>query len=136
LHREARLTVIRARNLPEARHNPPMRNGLYSLHMTMIEAPGKGSAVLVARDGTILGGNGHVWFSGAYTFDERGRWKGELMTEPYALIGNRSLPFEREIVSIGFSGTYTHDTAETINTGFVGKRSIAFRFTMRWLAEA
>jgi hypothetical protein len=113
-----------------------MRNGLYSLHMTMIEAPGKGSAVLVARDGTILGGNGHVWFSGAYTFDERGRWKGELMTEPYALIGSRSLPFESEIVSIGFSGTYTRDAAETFNTGFVGKRSIAFRFTMRWLAEA
>src|SRR6187551_2781693 len=76
----------------------PMRNGLYSLHMTMIEAPGKGSAVLVARDGTILGGNGHVWFSGAYTFDERGRWKGELTTAPYALIGNRSLPFESETV--------------------------------------
>ena len=112
-----------------------MRNGLYSLHMTMIEAPGKGSAVLVACDGSILGGNGHVWFSGAYTFDERGRWKGELTTEPYALINDRSLPFENEMVSIGFSGTYAHDTAETINTGFVGKRSIAFRFTMRWLAE-
>ena len=113
-----------------------MRNGLYSLHMNMLDAPGKGSAVLVARDGTIVGGNGYVWFSGEYTFDGRGRWKGELMTEPYALVFDPAVVFENQIVSIGFSGTWTHDAAETINTGFVGKRSIAFRFTMRWLAEA
>ena len=113
-----------------------MRNGLYSLHMTMLEAPGKGSAVLMACDGKILGGNGHVWFGGEYTFDGRGRWKGELVTEPYALISDPAVVFDSQTVSIGFSGTYTHDRAETLNTGFVGKRSIAFRFTMRWLAEA
>jgi hypothetical protein len=113
-----------------------MRNGLYSLHMTMLEAPGKGSAVLVARDGKIVGGNGHVWFAGEYTFDDRGRWKGELMTEPYALVSDPSVVFDNQTVSIGFSGTYTGDSAETINTGFVGKRSIAFRFTLHWLAEA
>ena len=113
-----------------------MRNGLYSLHMTMLEAPGKGSAVLVVRDGTIVGGNGLVWFMGEYTFDGRGRWKGELLTEPYVVTSDPSVVFENQPVSIGFSGTYTDNSAETLNTGFVGKRSIAFRFTLRWLAEA
>jgi hypothetical protein len=113
-----------------------MRNGLYSIHMRMLDAPGKGAGVFVLHDGRMLGGNGLVWLAGEYTFDGRGRWKGELITEPYALTSDPSVVFENRPVSIGFSGTYTHDRAETLNTGFVGKRSIAFRATMRWLAES
>ena len=113
-----------------------MRNGLYSLHMTMLDAPGKGSGVFVLHDGEMLGGNGLVWLAGTYTFDGRGKWKGELITEPHRLIPDPAVVFEKQTVSIGFSGTYTHDGAETFGTGLVGKRSIAFRTTMRWLAEA
>jgi hypothetical protein len=113
-----------------------MRNGLYSLHMKLLDAPGKGSGVFVLHDGKMLGGNGLVWLTGTYTFDGRGKWKGELVTEPYALTSDPALVFASQTVSIGFSGTYTHDAAETLNTGFVGKRSIAFRTTMRWLADA
>jgi hypothetical protein len=111
-----------------------MRNGLYSIHMTMLDSPGKGGGVFVLHDGRMLGGNGFVWLAGEYTFDGKGRWKGELITEPYGLTSDPSVVFENQPVSIGFSGTYTHDSAETLNTGFVGKRSIAFRATMRWLA--
>ena len=110
-----------------------MRNGLYSIHMKMLDAPGKGSAVFVLHDGVMLGGNGLTWLMGSYTFD-RGKWKGELITEPHAVISDPAIVFESQTVSIGFSGTYTHDGAEAFNTGFVGKRSIAFRSTMRWLA--
>ena len=113
-----------------------MRNGLYSIHMRMVDAPGKGAGVFVLHNGSMLGGNGLVWLAGTYTFDGRGKWKGELITEPYALMRDPALVFESQTVSIGFSGTYTEDRAETFNTGFVGKRSIAFRFTMHWLAEA
>jgi hypothetical protein len=113
-----------------------MRNGLYSLHMRMVDQPGKGSGVFVLHDGRMLGGNGLVWLAGSYTFDGRGRWKGELITEPYALVSAPGVVFENQTVSIGFSGTYTHDAAETFNTGFVGKRSIAFHTTMRFLAES
>jgi hypothetical protein len=113
-----------------------MRNGLYSIHMRMVDAPGKGAAVFVLYDGKMLGGNGFVWLAGEYTFDGRGKWKGELITEPYALTSDPSIVFENQMVSIGFSGTYSGDMAETFNTGFVGKRSIAFHSTMRWLAEA
>lgn len=113
-----------------------MRDGLYSIHMTMVDAPGKGSGVFVLRDGVMLGGNGLVWLTGSYSFDSRGKWKGELITEPYALISVPSVVFENRTVSIGFSGRYTHDGAEAFATGFVGNRSIAFRCTMRWLAHA
>ena len=113
-----------------------MRNGLYSIHMRMVDAPGKGAGVFVLHDGRMLGGNGLVWLAGEYTFDGKGRWKGELMTEPYALIPDALVVFENRTVSIGFSGTYTDTSAETFGTGFVGKRSISFHATMRWLAEA
>ena len=113
-----------------------MRNGLYSIHTRMVDAPGKGAGVFVLHDGQMLGGNGLLWLAGSYTFDGRGRWKGELITEPYAFISEPGIVFENQTVSIGFSGSYTDDTAECFGTGFVGKRSIAFRFTMRWLAEA
>jgi hypothetical protein len=39
-------------------------------------------------------------------------------------------------VSIGFSGSYTDTTAECSGTGFVGKRSVAFESTMRFLAPS
>jgi len=112
-----------------------MRNGLYSLHMRMVDAPEKGSGVFVLHDGQMLGGNGLVWLAGTYTFDGRGRWKGELITEPYALVRTPGVVFENQTVSIGFSGTYTRDAAETFGTGFVGKRSIAFQTSMRLLSE-
>jgi hypothetical protein len=113
-----------------------MRNGLYSIHMRMMDAPGKGSGVFVLHDGSMLGGNGLVWLAGTYTFDGRGKWKGEVITEPYALMSLPAVVFESQTVSIGFSGTYTSDSAEISGTGFVGKRSISFYSTMRWLAEA
>ena len=112
-----------------------MRNGLYSIHMRMLDAPGKGSGVFVLHDGEMRGGNGLVWLAGAYTFDDRGKWKGELITEPYVLVPDPSVAFEQQTVSIGFSGIYTHDAAEISATGLVGKRSISFRSTMRWLAD-
>ena len=71
-----------------------------------------------------------LWFSGEYTFDGCGRWKGELMSEPCALAPDPAVVFENQIVSIGSSGTSADDAAETIDTCFVGKRPIAFCFTM------
>jgi hypothetical protein len=113
-----------------------MRNGLYSIHMRMVDAPGKGAGVFVLHDGQMRGGNGLVWLAGSYTFDDRGRWKGELITEPYALVSMPGVVFENQTVSIGFSGSYSHDAAECFGTGFVGKRSISFHATMRFLAES
>ena len=84
----------------------------------------------------MLAGNGLTWLMGSSTFHDRGKWKGELITEPHAVVSDPAIVFESQTVSIGFSGTYTHDRAQTLNTGFVGKRSITFHATMRWLAES
>jgi hypothetical protein len=113
-----------------------MRNGLYSIHTRMVDAPGKGAGVFVLHDGQILGGNGLLVLTGSYTFDGRGRWKGELITEPYAFISEPGIVFDNQTVSIGFSGSYTDTTAECSGTGFVGKRSVAFESTMRFLAPS
>ena len=41
-----------------------------------------------------------------------------------------------QTVSIGFSGSYTDTGANCFGTGFVGKRSVAFESTMRFLAPS
>lgn len=113
-----------------------MRNGLYSIHMAMLDnAPGKGSGVLVLRDGQLLGGNAQVYLIGSYSFDDRGRWKGELITHPYAPVAGSPMAFETQVVSIGFSGTCDASGATVFATAFVGKRSLTFQGTMRWLFE-
>jgi hypothetical protein len=113
-----------------------MRNGLYSIHTRMVDAPGKGAGVFVLYDGKMLGGNGLLWLAGSYTFDGHGKWKGELITEPYTFISEPNVAFDNHTVSIGFHGTYTNDKADCFGTGFLGKRSIAFQSTMCWLADA
>ena len=72
----------------------------------------------------------------SYTFDGRGRWKGELITEPYALAADPWRRVREPDRSVSAFPAPTPTTAaETFNTGFVGKRSIAFHTTMRFLAE-
>src|SRR5262249_50351075 len=112
-----------------------MRNGVYRIDTRRVDVPGKGAGVFVLHDGQMLGGNGLLWLAGSYTFDGRGRGKGELITEPYAFVSMPGIVFDNQTVSIGFSGSYTDDTAQCFGTGFVGKRSVAFQSTMRFLAE-
>jgi hypothetical protein len=57
-----------------------MKNGLYSIHMHMLDGvKGRDSGVLILRDGRLLGGGPHFWSEGSYTFRD-GAWKGELRT--------------------------------------------------------
>ena len=76
-----------------------------------------------------------VWLAGTYTFDGRGNWKGELITEPYALMSLPAVVFESQTVTSAFPGLIPM-ICRNFGTGFVGKRSISFTSTMRWLAEA
>ena len=43
--------------------------------------------------------------------------------------------FEDRESGIGFSGTFTDDTAEASGTALLGKVSLAFRVTLRRLSE-
>jgi hypothetical protein len=115
-----------------------MRNGLYSIHMHMLDGvKGRDSGVLILRDGVLLGGGPHFWSIGSYTVGE-GTWKGQLSTDQHT---DFSDPFVRPLsggveVASGFSGTFTDDTAEAFGTVLIGRRSLSFRATLKRLADA
>jgi hypothetical protein len=115
-----------------------MKNGLYSIHITMLDGvKGRDSGVLILRDGLLLGGGPYFWSIGAYTVGE-GSWKGHLTTSQHSPFAD---PFVRPLfggheVSSGFSGTFADDSAEAFGTVLVGTRSLSFRATLKWLADA
>ena len=60
-----------------------MKNGLYSVHMHMLDGVrGRDSGVLILRDGKFLGGGPYFWSTGSYTSGD-GTWKGELRTNQH-----------------------------------------------------
>jgi len=121
-----------------------MKNGLYSIHIHMLDGvKGRDSGVLILRDGVLLGGGPYFWSRGSYTVGESaaktGTWKGELATNQHTRFADaftRPL-FGGEEATSGFSGTYRDDDAEVFGTVLVaGHRSLSFRATLKWLAEA
>jgi|SRR5687767_9413152 hypothetical protein len=112
-----------------------MKNGLYSIHVRMLDGhPDRGAGVLVLRDGDMRGGNGSLFYTGSYTFDGR-KWKGELVTSPHTRNPGPTTVFEDRESSIGFSGTFDEDGAEAGGTALLGKTSLTFKVTLRRLAE-
>ena len=61
--------------------------------------------------------------------------KGELVTTPHTRNPGPITIFEDRESGIGFSGTFTDDTAEAGGTALLGKVSLAFRVTLRRLAD-
>jgi len=89
-----------------------MKNGLYSIHVSLQDGrSGKGSGVVLFRDGKILGGDAYLFYVGSYTV------KGDTFKG-------------------GVSGTFTDRTAVMDGTALVGKASQIFKATLRFLAEA
>ena len=115
-----------------------MKNGLYSIHMNMLDGvKGRDSGVLILRDGVLLGGGPHFWSIGSYTVG-KGTWKGELSTDQHTIFAD---PFVRplfagDVVSSGFTGTFADDGAEAFGTVLVGRRSLSFHATLKRLADA
>jgi hypothetical protein len=67
-----------------------MKNGLYSIHINMLDGvKGRDSGVLILRDGLLLGGGPYFWSIGAYTVGE-GSWKGHLTTSQHTPLRTRS----------------------------------------------
>jgi len=130
------LTAISEETAPPAGANGAagIRNGLYSLHIRMLDGIDSGNTgLMVLHDGTIRGGDAHFDYVGAYS-SAKGRWKGELINRTHTpTMGQRPLFGERE-VGIGFSGTYDEQGAEGEATALAGKRSIRFKAVLRRLA--
>ena len=60
-----------------------MKNGLYSVHIQMLDGVrGRASGVIILRDGAILGGDPYFWSVGTYTVGN-GTWKGDLVTNQH-----------------------------------------------------
>ncbi|MGO3933203.1 GrlR family regulatory protein [Rhodopseudomonas pseudopalustris] len=114
-----------------------MRNGLYSIHIRMLDGVRAwANGVIILRDGKLLGGDPYFWSVGDYTVGD-GNWKGDLLTRqhtPYAETPTRPVFAGRE-VSTGFSGTFADDRSEVFGTSLVGSRSVSFRATLHWLAD-
>jgi hypothetical protein len=88
--------------------------------------------VMVLRDGTIRGGDSFFYCYGSYTSGD-GKWRGEVTNQEHTQSFGARPVWERKVVSIGFTGTYTDEGAEADATAFDGRKSIRFKSTLRLL---
>ena len=113
-----------------------MKNGLYSIHVTLLDGrTGKGSGVIMFRDGQILGGDAYLFYTGSYTV-KGDTFKGEVLVQRHTSSLDANPLFGGPApVGIGVTGTFT-DTRATMNgTALVGKASQIFGATLRKLAD-
>jgi hypothetical protein len=110
-----------------------IRNGLYHITVEMLDGiKGGNQGVMVVRDGTLRGGDSFFYAYGTYTA-ANGKWKGEVTNQEHSpTFGERPI-WERKVVTIGFTGTYTDETAETDGIALAGKQSIRFKSRLRLL---
>jgi hypothetical protein len=111
-----------------------MKNGLYSIHVDLLDGrSGKGSGVIVFRNGQILGGDAYLYYTGSYSV-KGDAFRGEVLvqhhtrsTEVNPLFGGTNP------VGIGVTGTFTDAEVVMSGTALVGKASVIFKATMRFL---
>jgi len=114
-----------------------MRNGLYSIHIHMLDGvQGRDSGVTILRDGKLISGGPYFWSTGTYS-SGNGTWKGQFITNQHTEFPD---PFARPLfggqeVASGFSGTFSGDEAEVFGTTLVGTRSLSFHATLKRLAD-
>jgi hypothetical protein len=114
-----------------------MKNGLYSVHIHMLDGVrGRDSGILVLRNGVLIGGGPYFWSTGSYIVGN-GTWKGHLRTNQHTSFADRFVRplFAGQEVTSGFSGTFDDDGAEVFGTTLVGNRSLSFRATLKRLAD-
>lgn len=114
-----------------------MKNGLYSIHVNLLDGRvGKGSGVIMFRDGHILGGDAYLFYTGSYTVKDN-TFKGEVLVQRHTTPAQNENPLfgGPNPVGIGVSGTFT-DTRGVMNgTALVGKASQIFGATLHKLAD-
>jgi hypothetical protein len=113
-----------------------IRNGLYSIHIRMLDGiDGGNTGVMVLHNGLIRGGDAFFDYVGCYT-SGNGKWKGEIVNHEHTPSQGERPVFGGYEVGIGFSGTYTDDGAIGEAVALAGKRSIRFSAVLKKLAEA
>jgi hypothetical protein len=114
-----------------------MKNGLYLVRVRALDGVDwLGLGVAVLRDGKILGGGSHTYYTGSYSYKD-GRVKGELLLNTHTPPPSDSLFYGAGNVGVGVTGTYDDgDEAEWFGTALLRKRSISLCASLRKLAEA
>jgi hypothetical protein len=120
-----------------SRHRDAMKNGLYSIHVSLQDGRiGKGSGVVVFRDGKIVGGDAYLYYIGTYTVKDDNTFKGEVLVQRHTSSPDANPLFGApNPVGIGVSGTFTDTSAVMNGTALVGKASQIFGATLRKLAD-
>ena len=113
-----------------------MKNGLYSIHVSLQDGrTGKGSGVVMFRDGKILGGDAYLFYTGSYT-TKGDSFKGEVLVQRHTSSPDANPLFGGpNPVGIGVSGTITDRSGVMSGTALVGKASQIFSATLRKLAD-
>jgi hypothetical protein len=112
-----------------------MKNGLYSIHVTLLDGrTGKGSGVILFRDGQILGGDAYLFYTGSYTV-KGDTFKGEVLVQRHTTPPDNPLFGGPNPVGIGVSGTFTDTRGSMNGTALVGKASQIFGATLHKLAD-
>jgi hypothetical protein len=114
-----------------------MKNGLYSIHVNLLDGrSGKGSGVILFRDGQILGGDAYLYYTGTYSV-KGDTFKGEVLVQRHTSSPDANPLFGGHTpVGIGVSGTFTDSAAVMNGTALVGKASQIFGATLRKLADS
>ncbi len=111
-------------------------NGLYSIHLKMLDGIGGGNTgVMLLNDGRILGGDAFFYYVGSYT-SANGRWKGQILNQEHTPALGEDPIFGGHEVGIGFSGTCTEDDAQIEATALAGRRSLRFSAALKLLRRA
>ena len=110
-----------------------IRNGLYHITVEMLDGiQGGNQGVMVLRDGTLRGGDSFFYAYGTYT-SANGKWKGEVTNQEHSPTFGTRPNWERKVVTIGFTGTYTNESAEGDGMALAGKQAIRFKSKLRLL---
>ncbi len=110
-----------------------IRNGLYHIVIEFLDSvQGGNQGVMVLRDGQIRGGDSFFYAYGSYTSGD-GKWKGEVTNQEHSPTYGARPVWERKVVTIGFSGTYTDETVHSEGIALAGKQSIRFKADLRLL---
>jgi len=114
-----------------------MKNGLYSIHVTLLDGRiGKGSGVVVFRDGKIVGGDAYLFYTGTYIV-KGNTFKGEVLVQRHTSPRDNDNPLfgGPAPVGVGVSGTFTDTRGEMTGTALVGKASQIFGATLHKLTD-
>src|SRR5262249_38478318 len=114
-----------------------MKNGLYSIHVSLQDGRvGKGSGVIVFRNGKIYGGDAYLYYTGSYSGkDDTFKGEGLVQRHNNPRANDNPLFGGPAPVGIGVSGTFNETRGVMNGTALVGKASQIFGATLYKLAD-